>query len=403
MVQLNDPLVNEALVEAGVAAALLDAFAAYPWNNRLHTAVVDFVCSATVYQDPGSPLRAHVLSSDCNIRQRVLDMVAANAAAPIRLGYMGHVTQLANLVEFECGTAGGSAQGVDGIEQSGADTPGAPQLPAPRPDGWDAFVSGELADINRINATEIYGPGSAPPSGTHMAYPPSPQLDNVPLPPVGYSADSPRVARSNSILWEAVGDNNSDEWVDDPEDADSDGSASESSSGPPPPRRTPDSPRVVSFAGVVLADLAEDDRNGEDGGEDGGEVTDVIPGAALPSLVLDTSVGVSTSIPTTYTPEARERPFWEDFVPDETGESSIGAALFVSPALTGEDDTVVTSDDSLWEESGSGADATAPSLPTPPPESGSGGEDGSAGGDGGREADAEAGDGGASAELADQE
>ncbi|OAX34190.1 SAPS-domain-containing protein [Rhizopogon vinicolor AM-OR11-026] len=89
-------------LEANVMSTLLDLFFEYPWNNFLHNTVYDFIHQILTGRTEGGMNRELALSlfRDAHIMQRIMDGQRRNDAESskpkgVRLGYMGHLTQVA--------------------------------------------------------------------------------------------------------------------------------------------------------------------------------------------------------------------------------------------------------------------------------------------------------------------
>ncbi|KAG1756903.1 SIT4 phosphatase-associated protein-domain-containing protein [Suillus paluster] len=89
-------------LEANVLGTLLDLFFEFPWNNFLHNTVYDFVHQILTGRTDGGLNRELSISlfRDAHIMQRIIDGQKRNDAESskakgVRLGYMGHLTQVA--------------------------------------------------------------------------------------------------------------------------------------------------------------------------------------------------------------------------------------------------------------------------------------------------------------------
>jgi hypothetical protein len=100
LVQCRHAGVEAALVEHGVLPLCLDLFFAFPWSNMLHS-LVEHVAIAVV-EGGSEPLQLCLLR-DGNLIARVVEAYAADeeqrkGAKRGRLGYMGHINRISNLV-----------------------------------------------------------------------------------------------------------------------------------------------------------------------------------------------------------------------------------------------------------------------------------------------------------------
>lgn len=89
-------------LEANVLGTLLDLFFEFPWNNFLHNTVYDFIHQILTGRTDGGLNKELSISlfRDARIMQRIIDGQKRNDAESskakgVRLGYMGHLTQVA--------------------------------------------------------------------------------------------------------------------------------------------------------------------------------------------------------------------------------------------------------------------------------------------------------------------
>ncbi|KAG1794856.1 SIT4 phosphatase-associated protein-domain-containing protein [Suillus plorans] len=89
-------------LEANVLSTLLDLFFEFPWNNFLHNTVYDFIHQILTGRTDGGLNKELSISlfRDAHIMQRIIDGQKRNDAESskakgVRLGYMGHLTQVA--------------------------------------------------------------------------------------------------------------------------------------------------------------------------------------------------------------------------------------------------------------------------------------------------------------------
>jgi len=126
LVQCRHAGVEAALVEHGVLPLCLDLFFAFPWSNMLHS-LVEHVAIAVV-EGGSEPLQLCLLR-DGNLIARVVEAYAADeeqrkGAKKGRLGYMGHINRISNLVlasiEASERDIESSANNSGGLDESGA-------------------------------------------------------------------------------------------------------------------------------------------------------------------------------------------------------------------------------------------------------------------------------------------
>jgi hypothetical protein len=138
LLRAGGPQAADALRRADALPALMRLFEAYPFHNLLHHAFGSVVLA--LLARGGDDAAAHLLGSPCRLPEWLArlprDVWPAlrpgqpPAQHPLRAGYLGHVTQVANIV-------------LDAASAS----PAAAALLAESP-AWSEFVAGELAQAN---------------------------------------------------------------------------------------------------------------------------------------------------------------------------------------------------------------------------------------------------------------
>mmetsp|Transcript_9458 Transcript_9458/g.26990 ORF Transcript_9458/g.26990 Transcript_9458/m.26990 type:complete len:578 (+) Transcript_9458:485-2218(+) len=124
--------VEEALISTGALKICMDLFVHYPFNNLLHHAVSSLLVSCL---SGSQAVQMHLLK-DCALPSWLASVPpaisATNGAAPLRAGYMGHITSLGNRLV----SVGRQSQEVR-VVLSGNQT-------------WELFVSTTLQERNEL-------------------------------------------------------------------------------------------------------------------------------------------------------------------------------------------------------------------------------------------------------------
>uniref|UniRef100_A0A673JKE1 Serine/threonine-protein phosphatase 6 regulatory subunit 3-like n=1 Tax=Sinocyclocheilus rhinocerous TaxID=307959 RepID=A0A673JKE1_9TELE len=165
LLQTNTHIINQELIALNTLGVILDMYFKYLWNNFLHTQVE--ICTAMILALPSTqsespeinrendqePIRENILIKHlfqkCQLLQRILDAWGSNekeqAEGGRRRGYMGHLTRIANSIVHNSDKGPNGAQ----IQQLIS------ELPEEDRERWEAFTSGQLADINKKNTVDL--------------------------------------------------------------------------------------------------------------------------------------------------------------------------------------------------------------------------------------------------------
>uniref|UniRef100_A0A671LPX0 Serine/threonine-protein phosphatase 6 regulatory subunit 3-like n=1 Tax=Sinocyclocheilus anshuiensis TaxID=1608454 RepID=A0A671LPX0_9TELE len=166
LLQTNTHIINQELIALNTLGVILDMYFKYLWNNFLHTQVE--ICTAMILAMPSTqsespeinrdqedqePIRENILIKHlfqkCQLIQRILDAWGSNekeqAEGGRRRGYMGHLTRIANSIVHNSDKGPNGAQ----IQQLIS------ELPEEDRERWEAFTSGQLADINKKNTVDL--------------------------------------------------------------------------------------------------------------------------------------------------------------------------------------------------------------------------------------------------------
>ncbi|KAJ7264879.1 SIT4 phosphatase-associated protein-domain-containing protein [Mycena haematopus] len=152
-------LLKRRFVELDIASTLLDLFFEFPWNNFLHSAVYDFVHQIlTGNVDAGSGAGGNggmgrelavSLFRDAKLMHRIVEGqrmndVACTKPKSVRLGFMGHLTLIAEDV-------------LTALERFPTELREVLAAYAPQP-AWDEYVKGRYRETKRRDA-ELLGGG----------------------------------------------------------------------------------------------------------------------------------------------------------------------------------------------------------------------------------------------------
>jgi hypothetical protein len=153
ILRAGGPPAAEALAEAGAVRALMRLFEAYPFHNLLHHAFGSVVLAALARGGDGAA--RHLLGDPCRLPEWLARLPREvwpqlrpgqePAQRPLRAGYLGHVTQVGNI-----------------LLDAAAASPAAAALLAESAE-WSSFVAGELAAANAaedVGAWECGRPSS---------------------------------------------------------------------------------------------------------------------------------------------------------------------------------------------------------------------------------------------------
>nr|XP_020468333.1 serine/threonine-protein phosphatase 6 regulatory subunit 3 isoform X3 [Monopterus albus] len=162
LLQSNTHSINIELISLNTLGVILDMYFRYIWNNFLHIQVE--ICTAMILAMPPAPAdiqpdteQEHARESilikhlfqKCQFIQRIMDAWSSNekeqANGGRRRGYMGHLTRIANSVVHNCDKGPNGPQ----IQQLIS------ELPAEDREKWEAFISVQLADINKRNTVDL--------------------------------------------------------------------------------------------------------------------------------------------------------------------------------------------------------------------------------------------------------
>jgi len=155
LLQVGDEAVDGALMAANAMGLVMDLFARYPFNNLLHHQLFSMLAGMLSRASP--PMVEHTfgacklvawlsgLPSEVTPLQRP---TGPPPKGPLRAGYLGHVTQIANLI------VGAAAQ-----QQAVADT-------LAGDDAWRRFVGGALQRRNEVEDVSRWECGR--PTSTEM-------------------------------------------------------------------------------------------------------------------------------------------------------------------------------------------------------------------------------------------
>ncbi|XP_048886579.1 serine/threonine-protein phosphatase 6 regulatory subunit 3-like isoform X2 [Brienomyrus brachyistius] len=165
LLQTNTHTINLELIDLNTVGVILDMYFKYIWNNFLHIQVE--ICIAMILTLPPTQSASPIINGDndsesvrenllvqhlfqkCQLLQRILDAWVSNekeqAEGGRRRGYMGHLTRIANSVVHNSDKGPNSML----IQQLIS------ELPEDVRDAWDAFISGQLADINKKNTVDL--------------------------------------------------------------------------------------------------------------------------------------------------------------------------------------------------------------------------------------------------------
>mmetsp|Transcript_21511 Transcript_21511/g.36882 ORF Transcript_21511/g.36882 Transcript_21511/m.36882 type:complete len:844 (-) Transcript_21511:515-3046(-) len=135
------PQVYDVFMKADVVTICMDLFYEYKWNNLLHAQVERLI--AAIVDSDSDTLKSWLFTS-CNIVQRVLegyeeDLKRSELPKSTRLGYMGHLTKIANSL-VKCGQADSKVQAL--LDEN---------------ERWKEYVAGPLAVTNLADSTQLGG------------------------------------------------------------------------------------------------------------------------------------------------------------------------------------------------------------------------------------------------------
>ncbi|KAF7337855.1 Extragenic suppressor of kinetochore protein 1 [Mycena venus] len=137
-------LLKRRFVELDIASTLLDLFFEFPWNNFLHSAVYDFIHQIlTGNVDAGSGAGGR-RGNGARARWQRMNDVACSKPKSVRLGFMGHLTLIAEDV-------------LTALERFPTELRDALAGYAPQP-AWDEYVKGRYHETKRRDA-ELLGGG----------------------------------------------------------------------------------------------------------------------------------------------------------------------------------------------------------------------------------------------------
>lgn len=132
--------VDQFLIDNDVFSLSFDMFFRFYWNSYLHRIVMGMV--TTVFQGNNDELKAAVVTK-AQLVQRILDAYAENAEecakTGIRRGYMGHLTQIASLIQDEGVDCEPLRKALEGIP------------------GWQDFVNSTLRDVRALESRPLGG------------------------------------------------------------------------------------------------------------------------------------------------------------------------------------------------------------------------------------------------------
>ncbi|KAJ8340092.1 hypothetical protein SKAU_G00347250 [Synaphobranchus kaupii] len=165
LLQTNTQTINQELIQLNTLTVILDMYFKYIWNNFLHVQVE--ICTAMILAIPPSrsespqtgtdrdqePVWENLLVSHlfqkCHLIQRILDAWSSNekeqAEGGRRRGYMGHLTRIANSVVHNTDKGPNSTLIQQLISELQEDVR----------EGWDSFICGPLAEINKKNTVDL--------------------------------------------------------------------------------------------------------------------------------------------------------------------------------------------------------------------------------------------------------
>ncbi|GAA5985159.1 hypothetical protein JCM11641_005470 [Rhodosporidiobolus odoratus] len=147
------PLLKTKFIEHNVIATMLELFFSHPWNNFLHNVVFDLL-QQVFHGRLDRPLDYHLAVSvfnDARLCERLLDGQkrnddAAAARVNMRLGYMGHLS----LIAEETVKLFDRYPGLRAVVE--------PSIPQPE---WDNFVKTTLRDTRERDLTPLDGAAAA--------------------------------------------------------------------------------------------------------------------------------------------------------------------------------------------------------------------------------------------------
>ncbi|KAG9318917.1 SIT4 phosphatase-associated protein-domain-containing protein [Chiua virens] len=141
---------KKCFLDATVLSALLDLFFEYPWNNFLHSVVYDFIHQVLTGRVDGGLNRELIITlfRDARLMHRIVDGQKQNdteSTKPkgVRLGYMGHLTLMAEDV-------------ITALEHFPLDLRQVIERHAPQP-AWNDYVTGRYKETKKRDTSLLGG------------------------------------------------------------------------------------------------------------------------------------------------------------------------------------------------------------------------------------------------------
>lgn len=162
-------MAEPAIIQSGALQHCMQLFAAYPFNNTLHHSVAVMLVSSL--SSHSAAMAAHIfeeckvlewlmsLPSNVTPAPRVGDEELAAAKAPLRAGYMGHVTQLALALSAQLAQAASEASNSGETDESVSPL----SKYANGCEGWSKYMEEVTVPQQELENTESWACGRPPP------------------------------------------------------------------------------------------------------------------------------------------------------------------------------------------------------------------------------------------------
>ncbi|CAB3985774.1 Hypothetical predicted protein [Paramuricea clavata] len=154
ILQMNSDEVNEELAKLGTLQVMWELFFQYPWNNFLHAEVehcINTILSNSPVEKETEHVLLNTLMKDLNLVHKITEICAVQEngteSGCKRHGYMGHLTKIANDL-YKNMDKGKNQEKLTALYN---------ELDQGDKDKWEQFVSGNLAEINKRNSTDLAG------------------------------------------------------------------------------------------------------------------------------------------------------------------------------------------------------------------------------------------------------